>query len=357
MNLEVVLILTNYKLTITSNVPDYEIAGSDWYFKDRNVILFAEREIDSANSDVKYVFEKWVSTGTKPLIIPNAHSPSTSITMDKPYSVNALYGESFRVNVWTPFSGAQGGGFHEDGKAAEIKLRQTEVIIEPNKIRKVFTGWDAGQARVMDFNAAADLDPNGKPIGNAAADLDPNGKPIGKHNLLLFVDRPVNVTASWKTQYYLDVQTDEGKVSGSGWYDVGKMASIKVKTPTVSEDLWSATVFDKWSGDYEGTALKQRVLINEPKTVVAEWKEDRSPGLINGLILAGLAAAGIVVYSKTRTKISMGKKHVKDLIDETRPFEKFFNLRKRQPDMNQHPSFYKKPKKKKAVLNWLLGKG
>ena len=334
---------TNYKLTITSNVPDYEIAGSDWYFKDRNVILFAEREIDSPNSDVKYVFEKWVSTGSKPLIIPNAHSPSTSITMDKPYSVNALYGESFRVNVWTPFSGAQGGGFHEDGKVAEIKLRQTEVIIEPNKIRKVFTGWDAGQARVMDFNAAADL--------------DPNGKPIGKHNLLLFVDRPVNVTASWKTQYYLDVQTDEGKVSGSGWYDVGKMASIKVKTPTVSEDLWSATVFDKWSGDYEGTALKQRVLINEPKTVVAEWKEDRSPGLINGLILAGLAAAGIVVYSKTRTKISMGKKHVKDLIDETRPFEKFFNLRKRQPNMNQHPSFYKKPKKKKAVLNWLLGKG
>ena len=333
---------TKYQLTITSSVPDYEVAGSGWYFKDRNVILFAEREIDSQNSDVKYVFERWVTTGTKPLIIPNAHSPSTSITLDNPYSVKALYGESFRVNVWTPFSGAQGGGFHEDGKVAEIKLSQTEVIIEPNKIRKVFTGWDAGKARVMDFNAAADL--------------DPEGKPIGKHNLLLFVDRPVNVTASWKTQYFLDVQTDEGIVSGSGWYDVGKMARIQVKTPTVSEDLWSATVFDKWSGDNEGTALKERILINEPKTVVAEWKEDKSPGLINGLILAGLAATGIIVYSKTHTKISMGKKHVQDLIDDTRPFEKFFNLRKRKPNMNQHPSFYQKPKKKKAVINWLLGK-
>jgi len=102
---------TKYQLTITSNVPDYEIAGSGWYIKDRNVILFAERELDSPNSDVKYVFERWVSTGTKPLIIPNAHSPSTSITLDNPFSVNALYGESFRVNVWTPFSGGESDHF------------------------------------------------------------------------------------------------------------------------------------------------------------------------------------------------------------------------------------------------------
>ena len=96
--------------------------------------------------------------------------------------------------------------------------------------------------------------------------------------------------------------------------------------------------------------------MNSPKTIVAEWKEDKTPGIINSLIMAGLAGFGIFVYSKTHTKISAGRKHVRELIDEAKPFEKFFNLRKRNPQMDQHPSFYQKPKKKKAVLNWLLGK-
>ena len=333
---------TQYKLSLTSSVPDNEVAGAGWYIEGKNIILFAEREIKSPNSDVNYVFDKWVSIGSKPVIIPNAHSPSTSINMENPYSIEAQYVESYRVNVWTPFSAAIGGGFYEDGKVAEITIKETEVIIDEGKIRKVFTGWDSGTSRTMDFNAAADL--------------DPDGKPIGKHNLLLFVDNPANVSAGWKTQYYLDVESDEGKITGEGWYDVGKMARVQVKNPTVSQGLWSATVFDKWSGDHESRSVKELILMNEPKTITAEWKEDNSPGLINSLILVGIAAAGIVVYSKTHTKISIGRKQVKDLIDESKPFEKFFNLRKRKPEMNQHPSFYKKPKKKKAILSWLMGK-
>jgi len=331
-----------YKLSLTSSVPDYDVAGSGWYIEGKNIILVAEREMKSPNTNVHYVFDRWLSIGPKPVIIPNAHSPSTSISMQDPYSIEAQYVESYRVNVWTPFSNANGAGFYEEGEVVEITIKQTEVIIELDKIRKVFTGWNSGGAKTMDFNAAADL--------------DPNGKPIGKHNLLLFVNSASNVTASWKTQYYLDIESDEGKITGEGWYDVGKMARIQVKTPTASQGLWSATVFDSWSGDHEGKSVKDSILMNTPKIITAEWKEDNSPALINSLILAGLAAAGIVVYSKTHTKISFGKKQVKDLIDDAKPFEKFFNLRKRKPEMNQHPSFYKKPKKNKAVLNWLMGK-
>jgi hypothetical protein len=330
-----------YKLTLTSNVPDYEPPNANWYLEGKNVVLVAENSIESPQSNVKYVFQEWATKGNNPVIIPNNHSPSTSIIMENPYMVEAHYAESYRVNVWTPFSTAIGGGFYDNGKIAEIKMQQTDFIIEDNKIRKIFTGWNSGNAKTMDF---------------AAADLDPEGKPIGKQNLVVFVDKPLNITANWKTQYYLDIQTTEGKVSGSGWYDVGKLARIEARTPSIEQSLWSATVFDKWVGDFESTSLKDQMIMNSPKTVIAEWKEDKSPGIINSLILAGLVGFGIFVYSKTHTKISAGRKHVKELIDEAKPFETFFNLRKRSPQMDQHPSFYQKPKKKKAIINWLLGK-
>jgi len=332
-----------YKLTLTSNIPEFELPGSGWYLEGKNVVLVADNTVESPNSDVNYVFSSWVSKGYNPVIIPNNHSPSTTIVMENPYTIEAQYDESYRVNVWTPFSSATGGDFYDKGKLAEIKMQQTEYVIEPNQIRKIFTGWNAGQAKTMDFNEVADLDPDGKPIGN--------------QNLVIFVDRPVNVTANWKTQYYLDVQTTtDGKVSGAGWYDVGKMARLEVKTPTAQKDFWTAYVFDKWSEDLESTSVRERILMNSPKTVIAEWKQDNSPGIINSVIFAGLAGFGIFVYSKTHTKIAAGRKQFKDLIDEAKPFEKFFNLRKRSPQMDQHPSFYQKPKKKKAILSWLLGK-
>ena len=330
-----------YKLTLTSNVPDYEPPNARWYLEGKNVVLAAENSIESPKSNVKYVFQEWISKGQHPVIIANNHSPSTSIVMENPYEIEAHYAESFRVNVWTPFSTAIGGGFYDDGKMAEIKMQKTEFIIEDNKIRKVFTGWNSGNAKTMDF---------------AASDLDPEGKPIGKQNLVVYVDQPLNITANWKTQYYLDIQSIEGKVTGSGWYDVGKLARIEARDSSIEQSLWSATVFDKWTGDHEATSVKDNIIMNSPKTVIAEWKEDKTTGIINSLILAGLAGFGIFVYSKTHTKISAGRKHVKELIDDAKPFEKFFNLRKRSPQMDQHPSFYQKPKKKKAVINWLLGK-
>jgi len=143
--------------------------------------------------------------------------------------------------------------------------------------------------------------------------------------------------------------------TGEGWYDVGKIARLAMQTPTTSQSFWSSNVFDGWIGDYEDDSTHGTVIMNKPKTIIAQWKQDSSPGIYNSAILAGLALAGIVIYSKTHHRISFGK-NVKELIDESKPFEKFFLLRKKSESLDQHPSFYKKPKKKKAILNWLLGK-
>ncbi len=332
---------TEYFLDLRSSVPDYDLPGSGWQSDGKTVVLIAEEQLISPKDDVNYVFDKWISKGINPVVIPNARSPSTSITLDEPYTIEAKYKKSYKINVWTPFGKAIGGGFYEQGDVAEISVKKTEIIVEPKKIRKIFTGWNAGSARTMDLGGPAELDPEGKRIGG--------------ENLMVFADKPLNVTANWKTQYYLDVQSQEGRTTGTGWYDIGKIARLGMQTPITSQNFWSSNVFAGWIGDYEDKSTHGTIIMNKPKTIIAQWKEDSTPGIYNSAILAGLALAGIVIYSKTHNRISFHK-NVKELIDESKPFEKFFALRKRKESIDQHPSFYKKPKKKKAILNWLLGK-
>jgi len=333
---------TEYKLDLTTNVPDYDLSGGGWHSQNKNVFLIADDSLQSPKSDVNYVFDKWVSKGNNPVVIPNTRSSSTTITLENPYVIEAQYSKSYLVNVWTPFGSAVGGGFYKEGTVAEIRVQNTEVLVEQQQIRKIFTGWSTGNARTMNLGGAAELDPEGKLIGG--------------ENLLVFADYPLNVTANWKTQYYLDVQSAEGgMITGAGWYDVGKLARISIQTPSIAEGFWTSNNFERWIGDYEGDSAYASIIINKPKTVIAEWRQDSTPGIYNSLILAGLVAAGIVIYSKTHNRISFSK-NVKELIDESKPFEKFFSLRKRNSPSDQHPSFYTKQKKKKAIISWLMGK-
>ncbi len=331
-----------YKLQLNSNNPDYTPFGAGWYDTGKQVALIAEETLKSPNSDTQYSFDKWVSRGPNPVIIPNAQSPSTTIIMDQPYMIEAQYKKSFQVNVWTPFGEPVGTGFYDQGTVAEISLSQTEVEIESNNFRKIFSGWDTHGARTMDL---AGEDPD-------LAELKAAGL-----NLLVFVDQPVNVTANWKSQYYLDLQTEKGKVKGAGWYDIGRMVPISVEERSAPTGLWSADTFDRWSGDIDSMSAKERVLMNGPKNVVAEWKIDNTPGIINGVILAAVAGIGAVVYSKTRKSNLLNNNHIKNDLASIKQnsFDKFFALKNNiSPET---PSFYTKPPMKKSILDWLLGRG
>lgn len=332
-----------YNLQLKSNIPDYNLFGFGWYDKGRQIALIAEEELESPNSDTKYVFNRWVSKGPNPVIIPNAQSPTTTITLDEPYVIEAEYKKSFLVNVWTPYGSPVGAGFYDQGKVAEVSLGQAQVEVQPNMERKIFSGWDTHGARVMDLSSGE----------REVSELSPG---MGQ-NLLVFVDSPVNVTAKWKSQYYLDVQTTEGKTKGEGWYDIGRLVPISIEQKSIPVGMWSSKTFDKWTGDVEGTEINQRVMMSGPKVAIAEWKTDDSSGIMNGIILAGVAGIAGVVYVKTRKSKLFENGKIKNGINgAAQSFDKFFALRKSGTDQNV-PEFYAKPKGKKAVLDWLLGRG
>ena len=319
------------RLNLKTTIPEYDLFGTGWYSASKQVALIAEEELESSDSDIKYVFEKWVSKGPNPVIIPNAQSPLTTITIEQPYTIQASYKESYRVNVWSQYGNPVGGGFYPAGDIATISLSQSEIIVQPNKIKKVFAGWNYFGARTMNQDITLDQ-------------TDPTAQ-----NLLLFIDKPLNVTTKWRTQYYLDVQSQEGKAKGSGWYDLGRMVPISVDQKSVPPGMWSSKVFDRWTGDIESTDMNERIIMSDSRTVIAEWKEDNTPGIINGAILAGVAGMAAVIYTKTQRNKSKSEKlqGLKKL-----SFEKFLSLRKKTPENT--PSFYNKPKKN--ILSWLLGK-
>ncbi len=334
-----------YNLELVTNISDYKPFGSGWYDNGRQVALIAEPSLTSPNSDEEYAFEKWVSKGPNPVIIPNALEPSTTIIMDEPYVIEAKYKKAFRVNVWTPFGSAIGSGFYPEGSTAEITMSQSEVIVDYNKIKKVFSGWDTHGAKTMNF---------GSDYPNEGEDMA-----AGFQNLVVIVDRPLNITANWKTQYYLDVQSTDGKVEGSGWYDLGRLVPVSAKLPTTPPGMWSKTVFDKWEGDYNEVTPNGRVMMNEPKTIIAEWKEDSTPAIINSIILGSVGGTALIIYSKTRNgKLSFRKSKKPLTVNEQEDgFDKFFNTRTRSFDTSNQPSFISsKPKIINKIIGWLLDK-
>jgi len=319
------------KLTLKTSVPDYDLFGTGWHPVGKSIALIAEEELESSNSNIRYVFDKWVSKGPNPVIIPNAHSPLTSIVVEDPYVIEAVYKESYRVNVWSQYGSPIGAGFYKAGTIAEISLSANKMIVEPNKVRMVFQGWNAVGAKTMNTDSVNTSDG------------------VLAQNLLVMVDRPLNITTNWKTQYYLDVQTQEGKAKGSGWYDIGRMVAFSIDKSSTPPSMWSANVFDEWTGDVESKQTSDRVIMTEPKSVIAVWKTDNSPGIINGILLAGIAGVAVVIYTKTHKKANLNSK-IPELGKAS--FEKFFSLRNSKQDTS--PSFYKKPKKN--ILDWLLGR-
>ena len=181
----------------------------------------------------------------------------------------------------------------------------------------------------------------------------------GVQNLLVFVNSPANVTANWKTQYYLDVQSAEGTTEGSGWYDIGRLVPISAKIPSTPVGMWSINSFDKWEGDYDGTNPNGRIVMNGPKTVIAEWKEDQTPGIVNSMILGGIGVAAFLIYNKTRPGKLRLKKDKKPIAvnEQDVSFDKFFNTRTLRSDTSQQPPFMtSKQKFTTKMINWLFGR-
>jgi len=94
-----------------------------------------------------------------------------------------------------------------------------------------------------------------------------------RDNLWSFSDAGIPHTFTYKTQYYLDVMSQYGSPSGTGWYDEGTTAYAKlaVNMTEVSEGV--RYVFARWEADASGqNIVSDPIVMDHPKKAVAVWK-------------------------------------------------------------------------------------
>lgn len=93
----------------------------------------------------------------------------------------------------------------------------------------------------------------------------------GSSNLSLPISRDVCLLAIYRRQYYLNVKSPLGRVSGAGWYDENSVAPFQVSPPAVT--LNGTRIFTGWSGDSIDSSPASRIFMNGPKNVEGSWKD------------------------------------------------------------------------------------
>lgn len=263
---------TKYQLSVITDPADLgSVSGNGTYDQGTSATFSITQSTIQTSPNTRYVFSHWGGDYS-------GVGASGTITMNGARKVVAVYQLQHYLSVGVqPLSVAvpQGEGWYNAGNIATLNIA-SEMLGGEDGSRLVFQGWNV----------------DGKTVQTGLS-------------LTLKMDAPHYVSAQYKTQYYLNVVTDQGVAYGAGWYDAGSTADIYVSTP-VSTNYGVSILFNGWHGDTESTSQSTSVLMDKPKTVIAAWRTDAT--ILNltialGIIAAFLAGAGILAYvAMTRSR-------------------------------------------------------
>ncbi len=93
----------------------------------------------------------------------------------------------------------------------------------------------------------------------------------------------MSVTANFKTQHLLTVNSPYGTTSGPGWYDADSSAYASLDKSIVDLAAGVRARFVGWSGDTTGQSIPTTVQMTGPKTVTAQWKNQYYVSVSSGI--------------------------------------------------------------------------
>ena len=260
---------TSYTLSMNtdpSNLGTVNGAGS--YTSGSSASFSVTQTTIQVSSDTRYVFDHWSGDYT-------GAGTSGTVTMNNAMSITAVYKTQYYLTVNAQpqnAPAAQGAGWYNSGDTATVQ--NGGQTIGDSQSRLVFQGWSVdGQA----------------------------SQPSS--TLSVVMNAPHSVTALYGQQYYLNVQTDQGVASGSGWYDAGSTAQISVSTP-ISTQYGVSIIFNGWQGDTTSTSQSTSIVMDGPKNVVATWRTDST---VLYLTIAAVIVAAVLIVAGLIAFIARGR--------------------------------------------------
>jgi uncharacterized repeat protein (TIGR02543 family) len=171
-----------------------------------------------------------------------------------------LYGANYNLehllNIISAYGDPAGAGWLVDGSLVTLSITP---YIELPDTRHIFTGW------------------SGDYTGTSPA-------------ASFYLNSPKTITANWRTEYLLTLNSEYGTPAGAGWHNEGESVTVSVEPV---QGFLVRQIFDGWTGDLTGTAPDASVSMDSPRTITAAWHTDYVQLFI--LIAVILVIAGIVI--------------------------------------------------------------
>jgi hypothetical protein len=264
---------TQFYLTVEADPPSVNgLSGSGWYDAGTRA-NFSAPNVVPVDQDSRLRFTQW--TGSF-----NGASQSGNVAMDRPQSVKAHYIAQYLLSIQydpasipTSYNETHGGWYDAN---ANVQLGPAPLTIQSSDIERLkFKGWNN------------------------------DGTPLSDVSVTVYMDKAHKVVLSYNTQFYVEVHSTYGIVSGSGWYDKG--SSAKISAPT-SSGSWPITytlsgwIVDPSSGRLEKTDDSWSLTVDRPYVVEAVWNVDYFPIIAllggGGVALALLTLGIVMAYRR-----------------------------------------------------------
>jgi hypothetical protein len=269
-----ILVVVPWWLRITtgsSNLPLFAFGGRVYYTGADGTLSVPVNMTGSYQLDfqsplltangVRIVFVAW-SDGVQ--------GASRSIDIDSNVTLSAATKVQYFLSLSSSYGETSGGGWHDAN--SNVQIGALSPVDQGNGTRRVFIGW---------------LSSSGVVAPEATSVL---------------LDAPANLTALWKTQYYLNASTPFGAASGSGWYDKGSVVEVALNKTAISENLLVTNVFERWSGDASGASSVASVTMTAPRTAVAVWGPDYTVVYLVAAVVAAVIGSAVLL-SQRRSKL------------------------------------------------------
>jgi hypothetical protein len=130
----------------------------------------------------------------------------------------------------------------------------------------------------------------------------------------IYLTARLDLSASYLAEYLLTVESSVGETVGSGWYPAGTNVTFAATDSGITGHTSTSQVsykFSHWSGDSDSNSPVGWLVMDGPKTVVANWSEDISQmtvmselAIISAICLvcsAILVTIGLAFRKKTHT--------------------------------------------------------
>ncbi|RLE80967.1 MAG: hypothetical protein DRJ52_05195 [Thermoprotei archaeon] len=210
----------------------------------------------------RLIFSRW-SDGVKEA------SREISVKEPKVLKLTAIYKLQHYLSVYSKYGSVKGSGWYDNGATAVISVN-TNIIQLSENTRILLIGWKI----------------NNKVVNTSETTI--------KYKVVA----PAQIEALWAREYYIKVESEYGKVSGSGWYREGSVATISLDTTRV-DYFFTYYEFSGWIDESGQKVSEQPVYsfkVTSPKHYKAVWVQKLNIPLIVGVIAALVALVLLLIF-------------------------------------------------------------